>query len=91
METGVIYKITNLINNKIYIGQTIDFERRIKQHLDGHRYKYKSNYFYESIYKHYPENFVVTIIDTIFAIISYCKMNNKTLRYYDYWRTNEFE
>lgn len=27
-----IYKITNLINNKVYIGQTINFNRRCKQH-----------------------------------------------------------
>lgn len=31
MITG-IYKIINTINNKIYIGQTNDFEKRIKQH-----------------------------------------------------------
>lgn len=28
-----IYKITNLINNKCYIGQSIDIDRRWKQHL----------------------------------------------------------
>lgn len=28
-----IYKITNNINGKIYIGQSIDIERRFKQHL----------------------------------------------------------
>lgn len=27
-----IYKITNLINGKVYIGQSIDIERRIKDH-----------------------------------------------------------
>lgn len=32
---GVIYKITNTINNKIYIGQTINFSRRVS--------KYKNN------------------------------------------------
>lgn len=28
-----IYKITNLINNKIYIGQSIDIEKRYKNHI----------------------------------------------------------
>ena len=27
-----IYKITNLLNGKIYIGQSINIERRIKNH-----------------------------------------------------------
>ena len=29
----VIYKITNKINNKIYIGQSINYEKRIKEHI----------------------------------------------------------
>ena len=28
-----IYKITNKVNNKIYIGQSINIEKRIKEHL----------------------------------------------------------
>lgn len=27
-----VYKITNLINNKVYIGQTNNLERRMKEH-----------------------------------------------------------
>ena len=34
MDTGCIYRITNLINGKHYIGQTIDFQRRKNQHLN---------------------------------------------------------
>jgi len=33
--SGYIYKITNTKNNKIYIGQTKDYMRRITQHLEG--------------------------------------------------------
>ena len=29
---GVIYKATNLVNGKIYIGQTIDFKKRKRKH-----------------------------------------------------------
>ena len=29
----IIYKITNLINNQSYIGQSINIEQRIKQHF----------------------------------------------------------
>lgn len=30
---GVIYKITNTINNKIYIGKTINFHKRYLKYL----------------------------------------------------------
>lgn len=33
--TGYIYKITNTQNNKIYIGQTKNYMKRIAQHLEG--------------------------------------------------------
>ena len=33
MKVSGIYRITNLINNKFYIGQSRDVEYRIKQHL----------------------------------------------------------
>ena len=34
MTTG-IYKITNLINGHIYIGQSINIERRFREHKNG--------------------------------------------------------
>ena len=33
MKVSGIYRITNLINNKFYIGQSRDVEYRLKQHL----------------------------------------------------------
>ena len=35
MEKGYIYKITNLTNNKVYIGQTIDFNKRKQEHINA--------------------------------------------------------
>ena len=35
MYIGYIYKITNKINSKAYIGKTINLERRWKQHISG--------------------------------------------------------
>lgn len=36
----IIYKATNLINNKTYIGQTVlDLKTRKKQHENSHKYK----------------------------------------------------
>lgn len=32
MSYGVIYKITNMVNGKIYVGQTTNFKRRMKEY-----------------------------------------------------------
>lgn len=39
---GVIYKWTNIINNKVYIGQTIDYKRRYREFICEDKY-YTSN------------------------------------------------
>lgn len=56
MAYGVIYKITNKLNGKIYIGQTTDLERRIWQHRHG------DQYIDCAIKKYEWENFKVEII-----------------------------
>lgn len=61
-----IYKITNLINNKVYIGQTIDYERRINEHI---RHYPNSNYhdfnslLYRAIRKYGINNFSFEMIE----------------------------
>lgn len=57
-----IYKFTNKINNKVYIGQAKNLNSRIKGHI---RYFYKQNYnypLYHSMKKHRIENFEVEIL-----------------------------
>lgn len=59
---GVIYKITNLVNGKIYIGQTIkDIQVRFNAHCLRQK-KYKSN-ISETINKYGKENFTIEIIE----------------------------
>ena len=61
-----IYKITNLINNKVYIGQTINYERRIDEHI---RHYSNSNYhdfdslLYKAIRKYGIDNFSFEMIE----------------------------
>lgn len=61
----VIYKITNKINNKIYIGQSINYEKRIKEHIYARKNekKHLNQIIDIAIKKYGKENFSFEIID----------------------------
>jgi len=71
---GHIYKITNNVNGKIYIGKTIkDINVRFREHLttsDRYHYnvvnniKQKQSLLYPAIYKYGKDNFSIECIDT---------------------------
>ena len=63
-----IYKIQNKINNKIYIGQSIDIYKRIREHFLESRYnnpnRAQYNYHLDRAIRQYgKENFVTEIIE----------------------------
>lgn len=60
-----IYKITNKINNKIYIGKTEDtVEKRFKQHMsESSKDRCKHRPLYKAIKKYGKENFEVSTIE----------------------------
>lgn len=62
-----IYKITNKINNKIYIGQSKDIERRWKQHIASSK-NIKCSSYYNPLYTDFRkfgiENFDFEILQT---------------------------
>ena len=63
-----IYKITNLINNKIYIGQTINIEERWRHHREipyRKNSKEKNRQLYRAIKKYGLDNFKFEVIDEI--------------------------
>lgn len=59
-NTYKVYKYTNLINGKIYIGQTVD-SLEYRAGCNGYKYR-KCPYFYSAIKKYGWENFVVEIL-----------------------------
>lgn len=56
---GVIYKITNILNGKAYIGQTINFKDRKKNHLQA-KDKYS---IHKAIQKYGKDNFLWEILE----------------------------
>lgn len=59
---GYIYKITNLVNNKIYIGQTIHtLKYRFNQHINQN----KCTKLHNAIVKYGKENFIIEEIEKV--------------------------
>ena len=68
MNSG-IYKITNLINGKIYIGSSINLKRRMNEHLRELRLNIHSNKRLQNSYNKYgEENFKTEVVE-------YCDIN----------------
>ena len=60
-----IYKITNLVNDKVYIGQSARGVReRFTRHIHDAMSERLDTHFARAIRKYGPENFVVEVIDT---------------------------
>ncbi len=81
-----IYKITNKINGKAYIGQSIDIENRWKQHIYNANYPKSGSYNYPincALRKYGKENFT-------FETIEECdvkELNEKEIYWIKYYQT----
>lgn len=84
-----IYLITNLINNKKYVGQTInDFSIRFRQHKNTHKYyscQKTLSPVDRAIGKYGDENFKYEII---YVTDSLEDLNEKEIYYIDYYKTH---
>jgi|JI10StandDraft_1071094.scaffolds.fasta_scaffold32593_2 group I intron endonuclease len=64
--TGIIYKVTNKSNSKIYIGQTIQkFEERKRGHISAIGKRKKETHFSRALQKHGLDNFVWEVIEEV--------------------------
>ena len=60
-----VYKITNLINNKVYIGQTIrPIQQRFHRHISDAMNNILDTHFARAIRKYGPDNWKIESIDT---------------------------
>lgn len=74
-----IYKIENLSNGKIYIGQSIEIERRWKKHLNA-----KDNFLIHKALRKYGKN------NFLFSIIEECsadKLNEREIYWINYYQS----
>ena len=55
-----VYKLTNLINGKIYIGKSVELRHRIQNHGYDHRFDY---YIKRAIRKHGWMNFKIEVLE----------------------------
>lgn len=60
---SVIYQFTNNINGKIYVGQTVDYKKRIRDHKFNYHKGSKNTIFYNALRKYGWENFSIIIIE----------------------------
>jgi len=77
----IVYKITNIVNNKCYIGKTTRDDKRLKEHLSRLKNnKHYNEYLQRSFNQHHEENFIFEIIDT--AIMEE-ELNDKEIYWID--------
>lgn len=61
----IVYKITNIINNKVYVGQTVNsLEQRFYRHKQDALSGRLDTHFARALRKYGVENFVAEVIDT---------------------------
>lgn len=79
---GFIYKITNIINNQCYIGQTVQtIEKRFEQHKRNKNYDYfKHLELYEAFNKFGVENFLIEELEETEDLN---EAEQKWIKYYD--------
>lgn len=75
----IIYKVTNTINGKIYIGQTV---RKLNQRIANHRY-YKKSLISQAFAKYGMENFVIEEIDRADSKEELDEKEKKWIAFYD--------
>lgn len=79
MKLGV-YKIKNKINDKLYIGSSVDINLRFKAHLNSLRNnKHKNIYLQRAWNKYGEENFEFSIIECVENIDSLIEVEQKYL------------
>ena len=81
MKRGLcgVYKVVNKLNNKIYIGSSVDISSRYSTHIGREARNYIDHPFYSDIRKYGKENFEIEILE----LCDRDKLIEKEQYYYD--------
>lgn len=80
---GYIYKITNVINKKIYIGKTkSSIQTRFKQHLYSVTHHKSKSMLYDAMNKYGADNFIIEEIDFAYTLQ---ELNDKEIYWISYY------
>lgn len=81
---GYIYKVTNIINNKIYIGQVYNktIYDRFNRHCDSASSD-SNSYLGRAIHKYGKENFIVECIEECFSVQELNEREKYWIKYYN--------
>lgn len=83
----IIYKITNKINGKIYIGQTVNtLNHRWNQHIRETFSIKKRTYFHNAIAKYGVDAFIVEVIEEVDTVE---KMNEREVYWISFYQSND--
>lgn len=86
MRTGIIYKYTNLLNKKVYIGQTTTtLEQRHKKHLSQLN---DNTYFHRAIKKYGIDNFSWEIIEESIPLEALDEREKYWIKFYNSYYTS---
>ena len=91
---GYIYTITNTINHKVYVGQSIDYKKRWKQHISRAKTDSgKSHKLYNAMNKYGVEMFDFLVIAEVYAFTVYdlkTRLNELERYYIDYYNSIDY-
>jgi group I intron endonuclease len=82
-----IYKITNKVTNKVYIGKSNDSNKRLKRHFHNAKCGKSQTKLYRSIRKHGTESFVMNIIESNIPIEDINKKEIEHIEKYDSFKS----
>ena len=81
---GIIYKAMNIVNGKIYIGQTIQFlDKRTRDHIKNALNNKDNSHFHNAIRKYGKENFVWETIVECNSLEELNKVEIEMIKKYD--------
>lgn len=87
MKIQGIYKIRNILNNKIYIGRSLNIEKRFREHKHVEKAKVPHSYpIARAINKYGIINFEFIIIE---VVTDYLKLDERELYWIKYYKSND--